>query len=45
MNEINWGEVSEGYFDSLEGVLLSSSTSRRRRGLRELYDKIAGNLT
>jgi hypothetical protein len=42
MEEILWNEVSEGGVDSLEGVVLSSSTSRRRRGLRELYEKIIG---
>jgi hypothetical protein len=43
MDEILWNEVSEGAVDSLEDVVLSGSTSRRCRGLRELCEKIIGN--
>ena len=42
MDDILWNELRVGAVEPLEGVLLSSSTSRRRRGLRELYEKIIG---
>ncbi|PGH14782.1 hypothetical protein AJ79_02798 [Helicocarpus griseus UAMH5409] len=43
MDEIEWNKVSEGSIDSLERVVLSGSTVRRRHGLHELHEKISGS--
>lgn len=45
MEEINWDEVAEGIFDSLERLMFSGSTSLRQHGLRELQDVIAGKFS
>lgn len=43
MDEIEWNSVSEGSLESLERVVLSGSTARRRHGLHELHEKLSGN--
>ncbi|KAK2778996.1 translational activator of GCN4 [Emmonsiellopsis sp. PD_33] len=43
MDDIQWNKVSEGVLDSLERVVLSGSTARRRNGLQELHDKISAS--
>lgn len=40
MDEINWNDVSDGQFASLERAVLSASTSHRCRALHELHDKL-----
>ncbi|PGH33279.1 hypothetical protein GX50_03890 [[Emmonsia] crescens] len=43
MDEIEWNSVSEGSLESLERVVLSGSTARRRHGLHELHEKLSGS--
>ncbi|OJD14930.1 hypothetical protein AJ78_04769 [Emergomyces pasteurianus Ep9510] len=43
MDEIEWNNVSEGSLESLERVVLSGSTARRRHGLHELNEKLSGS--